>query len=396
MATIIASRPRAILRTAIHMKSNDAHEFSVTSKQKSVAPTVVWAKQDLDFEMDLEEGEIREDPYDTHLPRPTFSDIKNKRRSYADVCDYRVTPRSVPFDPSNARDIPQNLPSRSGSVASGANIIPMNSETNSQSYPDNYRPSPSSRGDSSYDDRRSFCGYGNFSRNSRRESWSTASYSASAPDRSRNRMGRPKRRDSRLSEASFARSMQAYSDLSLGNPVQTWMRHTDRTWEFGDLKMGMIVSAPCHTQARWDLVDPADEHISFTEFGAVHSKYRKMLIVGDWNEHYDCLPLYSYNGRGLQDREDYADEYMHIRAVERDHGGFEENHEPLKATRDIHWPFTSGFINNCTVLKLTERISLQRTDKCSLEGHLTEASLARVKNALVMQEHTKVFGRVRL
>lgn len=393
-----STHPMAILQRSKSKRLNDLCGDSFPNNNRGKVLSWASTVEDSDLDLDLEEGEIREAPfpkmepgYGSPRPRPAFPDSANKRRSYADACDHRDPSRSIPHNSREDREYPPSWKDNSVSTSIPCGSTRRYSRTSIDTYRPgfSYEPSYNAPG-SSFDDRGAFCGLSN-RRDSRRDSISsTAVFSSTEPLRPRNRIGKPTRRDSRLSNASYQRSLRAYSELSLGQSVRASMRPSDK-WRGGEIEEGMVISAPYHTQAHHDMVDPADEYVSFTEFGPVHSKYRKLIVVGVWAEHLDCLPLYSYNGRGLENRESIADEYMHI----RDHADLGEGagtarRPPLKARRDERWK--GNFINSSTVVKLTERFSLPKKDKCSLEGRLTEESLARVKDASYMHLQSKHFA----
>ncbi|KAH7157665.1 hypothetical protein B0J13DRAFT_542348 [Dactylonectria estremocensis] len=111
--------------------------------------------------------------------------------------------------------------------------------------------------------------------------------------------------------------------------------------------------------------------MSFSEFGAIHSKYRKMIILETWGEHCICLPLYSYCGKGLDGRRDIAEEYISVRDDSKAFWDREESSAGfLTAVRDPSWPRSRMFITGRTVVKLTEKIVHSYSDNCSVEGHL--------------------------
>ncbi|KAH6982065.1 hypothetical protein BKA56DRAFT_585159 [Ilyonectria sp. MPI-CAGE-AT-0026] len=117
----------------------------------------------------------------------------------------------------------------------------------------------------------------------------------------------------------------------------------------------------------------------YSDFGAVHSKYRKMIILETWGEHCICLPLYSYRGKGLAGRRVFAAEYVSVRDDDLPYWDPKESSaEPLTAIRDKNWPIWSTFITGRTVVKLTEKIVHNYTDKCSVEGRIARADFRRL------------------
>ncbi|CEI67353.1 hypothetical protein FVEN_g5753 [Fusarium venenatum] len=61
-------------------------------------------------------------------------------------------------------------------------------------------------------------------------------------------------------------------------------------------ELGMIISAPYHSQKRDNTVSTYDHKTGVSAFGAVYSKYRKMVIIECQADHVIYLLIYSYNG----------------------------------------------------------------------------------------------------
>ncbi|KAK7424779.1 hypothetical protein QQX98_000363 [Neonectria punicea] len=219
--------------------------------------------------------------------------------------------------------------------------------------------------------------------------------------RPQGRVGKPGgyRRDS---EAPFSmeavnrrRTLEAYTSLASGRSVPVKMRDTDRR-DAGSLPPGTIISAAHHSQGRGDIVDPYNPNLTWSTFGPVHSKYRKMVIIGKWGEHYNCVPMYTYNGKGLGSyganslhRVNISDEYIRIREGERDSRGKMSKTEPqstspyrpLIAYRDSSWS-QRGFISDASLIKITEVHMHNVGDKCSVEGRLDSDDLIRLVNLI--------------
>lgn len=172
---------------------------------------------------------------------------------------------------------------------------------------------------------------------------------------------------------------KALSTLLSGNSVTAFTRLSDHTRGLDELQPGTIISAPHHTQGRSDIVSAEDRNMMYSDFGAVHSKYRKMIILETWGEHCICLPLYTYRGKGLAGRRVFAAEYVSVRDDDLPYWDPKESSaEPLTAIRDKNWPIWNTFITGRTVVKLTEKIVHNYTDKCSVEGHIARADFRRL------------------
>jgi hypothetical protein len=55
-----------------------------------------------------------------------------------------------------------------------------------------------------------------------------------------------------------------------------------------------------------------DRYTTDSKFGAICSKYRKMIVINTYEDHYLAIPLYTHNGRGL-DRKSKPDEFVSVR-----------------------------------------------------------------------------------
>ena len=69
-------------------------------------------------------------------------------------------------------------------------------------------------------------------------------------------------------------------------------------------KPGVIIRALVHEQdfngaTGQSQVTKAHLHTTASMFGAIHTKCRKMIIVGLYADHYTAVPVYTHNGRGL-------------------------------------------------------------------------------------------------
>lgn len=169
---------------------------------------------------------------------------------------------------------------------------------------------------------------------------------------------------------------QAYRDISKGDVVHGHMRRTDRVCDASELRLGTIISTAIHNQARENTVSIDEFNKSLSGFGIVYSKYRKLIVVEEWAQHVVCIPLYSYNGRGLKGREALACEYFDVRDVDDPEPEGKDTFCTLMAVRDEHWPRENTFIEGRTVAKVTEKITFYRTDRCSIEGRIDPESFS--------------------
>jgi hypothetical protein len=163
---------------------------------------------------------------------------------------------------------------------------------------------------------------------------------------------------------------QALFDLSRGELVTVHMRDSDQVLSKYDLGPGTIISAPFHSQYRHYTISTLDHNTGVSAFGPVYSKYRMMVIMESWSEHVVCLPIYTYNGKGLERRQNMVSEYMDIRDVEDEYPAPGDIHdeEPLLAIRNDQWIGKNTFIAGRAVVKLTEKTTHMLFQKCSIEG----------------------------
>ncbi|CAG7563561.1 unnamed protein product [Fusarium equiseti] len=190
---------------------------------------------------------------------------------------------------------------------------------------------------------------------------------------------------------------QALFDLSRGESVTVHMRSTDQRHSRHDLKRGTIISAPFHTQYRQDTVSTLDLNTGVSAFGPVYSKYRKMIIIETWAEHVVCLPIFTYNGNGLEMRQGMVEEYMDVRDVDDECPAPPQTpYEPLMAIRDEKWLGRNTFVAGKAVVKLTEKTTHSLSQKCSIEGKLEPTHFQRMYKALLEStqiQALEVFGK---
>jgi len=64
-------------------------------------------------------------------------------------------------------------------------------------------------------------------------------------------------------------------------------------------KTGMIIRAALHEPFLSGATDVADKSRTESKFGAICTKYRKMIVVALYQDHYVALPLYTHNGKNI-------------------------------------------------------------------------------------------------
>lgn len=149
-------------------------------------------------------------------------------------------------------------------------------------------------------------------------------------------------------------------------------------------KPGMIIRAPVHEQ---DLkggtsnITAADKYTTDSKFGPIYTKYRKLIVIALFQNHYLAAPLYTHNGRGLVDKAN-PNEYVSV----QDHRarGFIT---PLSK----HLPLVTEFFNPGIDLihpKSTVHITYPLPRRYDLpviyEGYIKEDSVARLNELFNM------------
>ncbi len=77
-------------------------------------------------------------------------------------------------------------------------------------------------------------------------------------------------------------------------------------------KPGMIIRAALHEQHLDDTAGDTDKNKVESRFGAIHTKFRKMIVVGLYQDHYIALPMYTHNGNGLSNKAQ-PDEFISVK-----------------------------------------------------------------------------------
>ena len=142
-------------------------------------------------------------------------------------------------------------------------------------------------------------------------------------------------------------------------------------------KVGMIIQAALHeddfraTNSTMTEDSVADKNVTESVFGKIHTKFRKMIVIACYERNYVAIPLFTHNGRGLENKN--PDEYISVRDHRAGSGKFQElsKHGQL---------LTEYFHNGIRLLdpKSTAHITYPLSRKYSLEvvheGHLREGA----------------------
>ncbi len=103
-------------------------------------------------------------------------------------------------------------------------------------------------------------------------------------------------------------------------------------------KPGMIIRGMLHEQdykatstgSNITIIDKDARYRSETKFGAVFTKYRKMIVLALFEDHYLAIPLFTHNGNGLAYKAN-PDEFVSIHDHRRPGASVKQsNHAPLR------------------------------------------------------------------
>lgn len=96
-----------------------------------------------------------------------------------------------------------------------------------------------------------------------------------------------------------------------------------------NIRPGSIIRAPVHTQDfratsfGSEMTGAIDRHVTpSATYGNIYTKVRKMIVIACYHSHYISVPLFTHNGKGLQNKK-APDEYISV----KDH----RNPAPFKA-----------------------------------------------------------------
>lgn len=145
-----------------------------------------------------------------------------------------------------------------------------------------------------------------------------------------------------------------------------------------DWERGMIINAIVHEEDSQPgkFMESLDSK-SISAYGPVFTKTRYLIVVRLFEKHYQCVPLFTHQNKGLVGKEHYQHEFISIRDGRLSKDSFRQlsNRRPL---------VTSGKgpnIDPLSVVHLSQIISRRYDLKVNCCGSLTEDS---TKQLLVM------------
>lgn len=140
---------------------------------------------------------------------------------------------------------------------------------------------------------------------------------------------------------------------------------------------GLIIRGLLHEQdymasSSRSQITVVDKSKHDTRYGSVCTKWRKMIVVGCYQDHYTAIPLFTHNGTGLEYKK-APDEFISIKDPRwTEHVSPLSNHKPLKIASinkgiDVFSPKSTAHITYCLPRKYD--LPVVR------EGELTKPSL---------------------
>ncbi|TPX18851.1 uncharacterized protein E0L32_011466 [Thyridium curvatum] len=137
---------------------------------------------------------------------------------------------------------------------------------------------------------------------------------------------------------------------------------------------------PARARNSVSFLDASDPHCTATGFGTVHSKYRKVVVVGVYATHVTALPIYTYSGRGAARlRSGRRNECVSIRDVDdANPEPAETAHGTLYCEKDAGAPCGRFVVQGLSSVHLTEPITHRYDHEATFEGRMMEEDFERL------------------
>lgn len=154
-----------------------------------------------------------------------------------------------------------------------------------------------------------------------------------------------------------------------------------------DFQQGQIISLPFHTPNTNPNVAPTDHRLTLTCEGPAYTKRRMMVVLWLFEQDMFCLPLYSFEGKGIQGKPAWLrKEYVSMKnASDRDfrNQGF---YDPVavQMRRKPMNPMTAVHLTGGTRVGCQEDISM--IGRMTQEGHRQLVRLWRTLNQAAQEE----------
>lgn len=139
-----------------------------------------------------------------------------------------------------------------------------------------------------------------------------------------------------------------------------------------NFKRGDVISLPYHTSNSNPHVDPQDPNLSYTVVGPVYSKRRMVVVLWMYKETMFCVPMYSFNGKGLRSKPKHIKE-DYVSVVNKGDVNFENQgvHPPIQV--ECKWP-----VDKNTTIKLVGGVDVPYKADIAKAGRLPRESFGRL------------------
>jgi len=140
-----------------------------------------------------------------------------------------------------------------------------------------------------------------------------------------------------------------------------------------DFKKGDIISLPFHVANMNPGVDPNDQRLAETCEGYVYSKRRMMVVLYCHTQDMTCLPLFSFEGKGIQGKPEHLrHEYVSVRNEKDNRFVNQGPHQPV-AAKYAYKPF-----DPMSAIHLTGGKMVGCNEDISFCGRLTRSGYTQV------------------
>jgi len=141
---------------------------------------------------------------------------------------------------------------------------------------------------------------------------------------------------------------------------------TKPRYKRGNFSKGLIIALPFHTANLNANVVPNDRRLAKTVEGYVYSKRRMLVVMWMYKQDMFCLPLYTFESKGIQGKPDYLrQEYVSVQNASDKKFENQGVHDPIAAKA-----FTKRF-DAVSAVHITGGVRVGCNEDISLCGKLT-------------------------
>ena len=153
-----------------------------------------------------------------------------------------------------------------------------------------------------------------------------------------------------------------------------------QTYRKEEFKIGKIIRAPFHEQ---DYNPPGitnTNDLTESNWGPVHSKFRPMIVVALYRDHYIVVPLFTHQSRGISNPRYQKDDWISVKDHRTTECEQQSSHAPLTTStleRDV------PIFHPKSAAHVTAPASRSYTALCKMQGQLTQNSIFRLLDLYV-------------